>query len=399
MAPVYQSFDLRACPKWTKKGIVASVRPSLLRFLAQIGMLVAISTCVALLVDTLGLTPAYCGGTGGCHAVKLAARRVLGTVPLPLLGLVAFVGLLGMTTCQRGRRVRRAEGLGAILSGTGGVALLLVQAVVLESYCPLCVTVDVAAIAACVALLISRRGASSDEAPQWLHPVTMGALVAVAGIAPVAFPHFRPVAPMPPALSQFERPSRTSVIEFVDLSCEHCRALYPTLERLRAQQGDRIHFVRLHAPKASHQRARSAARLLACLSSDIARREKLEAALFRSPDLERSSLETAAGAVGMSREQVAACWSDPASSSRIDANLELLESLGVYGLPITYVAGERIMGALPLAVYEAALVKVRRTSRLGSGNSMTFAFCTLMALLVFGIYAIGRRAVVSRTES
>lgn len=366
-----------------------AVRASWLRFLAQVCVLLAIAASVALLVDTLGATPAYCSGPTGCHVAKLAAKRVLGAVPLPLLALVAFFGWLVAMTWSGGRVVRKVELLGALLAGSSGAALLLVQAFVLGSFCPLCVVVDVAAILAAVSVLLARRVAGGAVAPSLVHPIAIGALVLIAAAAPLAWPHFRPAAVVPPPIAELAVPNRVTIVEFVDLACSHCRELYPLFEELRREQGDRIHFVRLHAPLRGHRHARQAARLLQCLEPDHERVEKLTQILFETPELDRDVVIGAAESVGMNSEQVETCWADPASEAMLEDNLKRLELLGFQGLPTTYVGGERIVGAMPKAIYLAALDRVGRSSQ--SASTDGFVFGALLGMLVLGVLVVGRR--------
>lgn len=347
------------------------------------------ATSVALLIDTLGVTPAYCSGKTGCHAAKLAARRALGPVPLPLVGLIAFWVWLGVTTLTRGRWSRWLQATTALVAATSALGLLGIQAFTLKSFCPFCVTVDVAAIAAAALLLIAGRLERGGASPQWLHPIALVGLGIVTSAAPVAWPHIRPATAVPAQLMDYAVPDRVTIVEFVDLGCGHCRELYPTLERLRHEQSRRIHFVRLHVPNKSHHRARDAARLIQCLLPDESRAEMLTKILFESQTLERSALIGAAESVGMSEEEAAACWDDPASGAPIEANVRLLEALGFQGLPTTYVGGERIVGAQPGAVYQAALDRVQRSR--GSTNLQGWAFYVLVGMIFLGIVVVGRR--------
>ncbi len=389
MVPVYQSFCHPAPPKSSESTIFGLVRPSLLRFLAQLAILLAIATSVALLVDTLGATPAYCSGATGCHAAKVAARKVFGSVPLPLLGLLAFYAWLVVTTLHSGRFIRLLETTVALIAAVSGITLLVIQAFVLKSFCPLCVIVDVSAVVAAVVLLLVNSGKAHTSAAPWLHPVALGGLALAAGIAPVLWPHFRPATAVPPALSGFSQPGRVTIVEFVDLGCSHCRELYPTLEQLRKEQARRVHFVRLHAPPRTHRHARDAARLLACLYPDEQRIAALTEVLFENPSLDRASVRAAAQHVGMAEEEITACLADPASEAAVEDNLKRLEALGFQGLPTTYVGGERIVGSMPMAVYLAAIERVQRSS--GSAVAEGAAFYAIFGMSLLGIVVVGRR--------
>lgn len=49
-------------------------------------------------------------------------------------------------------------------------------------------------------------------------------------------------------------------VEFLDFECEGCRAVYPAIEQLRAEYGDRVNFVLRYFPLRSHFNAERAAR-------------------------------------------------------------------------------------------------------------------------------------------
>ncbi|WP_372510313.1 DsbA family protein [Mycolicibacterium pyrenivorans] len=49
-------------------------------------------------------------------------------------------------------------------------------------------------------------------------------------------------------------------VEFLDFECEGCRALFPAIEQLRGEYGDRVNFVLRYFPLQSHFNAERAAR-------------------------------------------------------------------------------------------------------------------------------------------
>jgi uncharacterized membrane protein/predicted DsbA family dithiol-disulfide isomerase len=349
-------------------------------------MFLAIVACSALLVDSFGVTPAYCSAGSGCQAVKLAARRALGPIPVPAIGLFAWVGLLAVVTSPRGRWIRRLELAAAAIAPSVGLALIAVQAFLLKTYCPYCMVVDVAAVIGGVALLASSRRQAATSEP--LQPLGVWALAALSALVPVLWPHFRPPRETPPALLGFQRAGTVTIVEFVDLSCGHCRALYPTLERLRREAGSRVNFVRLHVPLRSHRAARDGARLIACIA-DATVAEKLTQVLFESPSLDHASVVAAAEYVGLSEEELQTCWNDPATDALVEQNVQLLETLGFAGLPTTYVGGERIVGALPLPVFQLTLERASRSK--GSATFETVAFCGIILVMTLGVILLARR--------
>ena len=54
--------------------------------------------------------------------------------------------------------------------------------------------------------------------------------------------------------------SQVTFVEFLDLECEGCRAVYPAIEQARAEYGDRVNFVIRYFPLQAHVNAERAAR-------------------------------------------------------------------------------------------------------------------------------------------
>ena len=107
--------------------------------------LAAMGVCMAMLLDYLLPSPAFCGFTAGCEEVTHSAYgRPLG-IPLPLWGLGAFGAFCGLTLCPGGR-LGRLIGPAAVLAGLGGLSFILLQLLVIRRVCPLCMVIDAAAL-------------------------------------------------------------------------------------------------------------------------------------------------------------------------------------------------------------------------------------------------------------
>ena len=149
---------------------------------------------------------------------------------------------------------------GAILGGLLGGVLLAVQAFSLRTFCPYCVAVDLLAVVIAVLGSVWYWQGETSRTRHGLGLSEIGVYLAIAVVIPVVWPHFRPALPVPDGLVELRDPTKTNIVEFVDLECPHCRALYPTLEQLRLELGNGGHLLRLHAPFPGHQVARKAAR-------------------------------------------------------------------------------------------------------------------------------------------
>lgn len=94
--------------------------------------------------------------TGGCETVQDSRYADIFGVPVALLGLLAFVGILATTV--RGDMAARATAVSISLAGVAFAAyLLVVQLAVIGAVCEWCVASDVVTtLIAAVALLAAR---------------------------------------------------------------------------------------------------------------------------------------------------------------------------------------------------------------------------------------------------
>ncbi len=108
------------------------------------------------LVHVTGLEPLCASGGGGCERVQSSAQSELAGVPVALLGLLAYVVLLG-TTFADGEGARALAALTALV-GFGFSAWLTYQSVaVIEATCQWCLAsaaIMTALAAVCTARLV-----------------------------------------------------------------------------------------------------------------------------------------------------------------------------------------------------------------------------------------------------
>ncbi len=74
---------------------------------------------------------------------------------------------------------------------------------------------------------------------------------------------------------------KVTVVEFLDLECEACAAVYPGVEQLREEYGDRITFVLRQFPLPSHLNAELAARAVEAAANQ-GRLEQMYSTMFRT---------------------------------------------------------------------------------------------------------------------
>lgn len=192
--------------------------------------------------------------------------------------------------------------------------------------------------------------------------VTIG-LIAAAALILTAFVLFLPGeedAPVPaeasdamstqlvredsPRLS--EGSSEVVFVEYLDFECEACLSLYPTIEEIRAEYGDRVTFVvrylPLHGNSVEAAQAAEAAR-------DQGEFEAMYKALFdgatewgHQETSQREQFFSYAEEIGLDMARFEEVYDDPATAERIEQSAADAQALGVTGTPTFFVDGERL---------------------------------------------------------
>ncbi|MGW0175907.1 DsbA family protein [Rhodococcus sp. NPDC003322] len=136
-------------------------------------------------------------------------------------------------------------------------------------------------------------------------------------------------------------------VEFLDFECEACRSVYPAIEDLRAEYGDRVAFVVRYFPLPGHFNAERAARAVEA----AAQQGKFEQMYQRMYETQAEWGEQRvpkddvfrAFAVDLGLDMAAydAAYADPATAARIAADVADGEALGVQGTPSFFLDGQR----------------------------------------------------------
>lgn len=142
--------------------------------------------------------------------------------------------------------------------------------------------------------------------------------------------------------------SEVYFVEFLDFECEGCRAVYPAIEQLRAEYGDRVNFVLRYFPMRSHFNAERAARAVEA----AAQQGQLEAMYRKMFETQAEWGEQRVPAddvfrgfaqqLGLNMEAFAATYNDPATLERVRLDIADGTALGVQGTPTFFINGERI---------------------------------------------------------
>ncbi|MFD4432825.1 DsbA family protein [Nocardia sp. NPDC058497] len=142
--------------------------------------------------------------------------------------------------------------------------------------------------------------------------------------------------------------ARVTLVEFLDFECEACRAMYPAMERLRTEYGDRVSFVVRYFPIPSHFNSGRAARAAEAAAGQ-GRFEQMYQRLFET-QAEWGEKRVAQDAVfrglaveiGLDMAAFEAAYNDPATAARVRSDFDEGLALGVAGTPSFFINGEKV---------------------------------------------------------
>jgi uncharacterized membrane protein/2-hydroxychromene-2-carboxylate isomerase len=331
------------------------------RHVTRLLTLVALAASAALLVDYLVPNPRFCGFHADCEQVLSSPfGRALG-VPLPLVGVLTFAALFGLSLfpASGAGRLLRPLALGA---GAGGLVLILLQVLVLRHVCPYCMAVDVSALA--VALL-EAPGVRPEGPPAlgrrarsfWL-AAAVAALAAGGALGSAGRWEAPEGTGAPPQIRALWRPDKVTVVEVADFECPHCRRMHAVVMQLLREEGDRIHFVRLTAPMPAHPHARDASRAFLCADGQ-GRGDDMAQLLFAADSLTPQACEEIASSLGLAMDKYRACVTDRATEERLDADAAWVRAASPRGLPVVWVQDRMFFGVQPFAALRGAVAEAR----------------------------------------
>ncbi|MCT1909292.1 DsbA family protein [Brachybacterium paraconglomeratum] len=143
-----------------------------------------------------------------------------------------------------------------------------------------------------------------------------------------------------------EGSSEVVFVEYLDFECEACLSLYPTVEELRAEYGDRVTFVVRYLPL--HGNSLEAAQA-AEAAKDQGEFEAMYKALFdnatewgHQETSQRELFFSYAEEIGLDMERFEEVYDDPATAKRIEQSAADAQALGVTGTPTFFVDGKRL---------------------------------------------------------
>jgi uncharacterized membrane protein len=321
-------------------------------------LLAAIVASALLVVDYRNVgDPAFCGEGSGCMAVRFAplTRQLQGVfrIPLPTLGLIAYLGLFIASLYATERSVQRGVAVVALLGGLGGAALLILQAGVIGAFCPWCVVADLSAIgvAAMAALALrwapelteKERDALFGSRARLGSSVLAGAAIAL----PFVWGAFPVIPPAPPSIAAEQVPGKLTVLSFTDFECPFCRRLHPVMQEIEHEHGDKLVLKRRMKPLRSHQGARPAALAYLCAPDEA--QDALASALYAAApaELTPAGIGRLASELHLDPAALESCMQSPEAAARLARDEAFFDELGQAGLPRTYVGARVVLGYNP----------------------------------------------------
>jgi len=146
-----------------------------------------------------------------------------------------------------------------------------------------------------------------------------------------------------------------TVVVFSEFECPFCQRSEATLRALAEQYGTRVRFAFKNHPLPMHPSARPAARA-AFAAGEQGKFWEYHDALFAHQDaLDPASLELRAKELGLDLERFRRVMADPRTDAALEADEAEATRLGVTGTPTFFVNGRKLIGAQPLARFQAAV--------------------------------------------
>ncbi len=142
--------------------------------------------------------------------------------------------------------------------------------------------------------------------------------------------------------------NKVELVEFLDFECESCLAMYPIMERIRAEYADRITFGVRYFPIPSHTNSKLAARVV----ESAARQDKFVEMYQRMYETQQQWGESGqsqeplfrsfAQDLGLDMGRFDSDLGNPALAERVDQDFNEGIELGVQGTPTLFLNGTQL---------------------------------------------------------
>lgn len=146
-----------------------------------------------------------------------------------------------------------------------------------------------------------------------------------------------------------------TIVEFSDFECPYCRRSVPILKELLAKYPDKLKLVYRDFPGPNHQQALSAAEAAQCAAEQSRFWEYHDALFIRQAPTTAWDFSSLAEDLGLHQSPFNACMKENRYREEVLKDLRDGLKLGVTSTPTFFINGRPLVGARPLADFQAII--------------------------------------------
>jgi len=164
------------------------------------------------------------------------------------------------------------------------------------------------------------------------------------------------IAVAPAGPSRGPEDAAVIIVMFSDYHCGHCRAAYPTIDRILAAYPEQVRFVHRHFPLGAREGARLVAHATVCAEEQGRFWELHDRLLREDRGLDRAALDAAAASLeGLDVRAFRVCLDSGRALARVEEDVDAGGQAAVTGTPAFFVNGIRLAGARPFEEFVAVI--------------------------------------------
>jgi len=147
--------------------------------------------------------------------------------------------------------------------------------------------------------------------------------------------------------------AKVTLVEFSDFGCPYCRSFAnDASKKLEAKYASRVKFVFKNL--VVHEESITA-HLAGYCAQQQGKFWEMAESLFAGDISSEESIVAQAEALELDQVKFKQCLKDPASTKAIEADKAYAQNVGISGTPSFFINGLRIVGALPIEVFEQVI--------------------------------------------
>ncbi len=144
-----------------------------------------------------------------------------------------------------------------------------------------------------------------------------------------------------------------TLIEYSDFQCPFCSRIFPTLQQVVKEYGNKVRFVYRHFPLTSiHPYAQKAAEASECAAEQGKFWQFHDLVFSNQEQLNLEQLKTWGKQLGLNTSKYNDCIDSGKYAKRVQTDMQEGEQKGVSGTPATFINGQLVSGALPFESFK-----------------------------------------------